>query len=194
MAKEDGMTTIVFAHPWHGSFNKAVLDTITERLQQKGKALQVLDLNKDGFDPVMSEKELSVYQRGDALNPLVQKYCKILDETDCLVFVFPLWWYDMPAILRGFFDKVMLEGSAFHADEKGLHPLREINKTILFTTSFCSTKQLVEEFGDPIQGTIMKATFPVLGFHNPVWKNLGGIDASTKEQREEFLQEIAQLF
>lgn len=188
------MTTIVFAHPWHGSFNKAVLDTIVQRLQEKGEEVQVLDLNKDGFDPVMSEKELSVYQRGEILNPLVKEYCKVLDKTSRLIFVFPVWWYDMPAILRGFFDKVMLEGSAFHGDSEGMHPLREISSSYIFTTSFCSTQQLVKDFGDPIQGTIMGATFPALGFRNPVWKNLGEVESSTPEQRERFLQQVAALF
>ena len=107
------MVTIVFSHPWHGSFNKAILDTITAKFEQQNKAYQVIDLPKDKFNPSFSEAELAVYNQGKAIDPLVLKYQEILKKSDEIIFIYPIWWGTMPAILKGFFDKVLLQGFAF---------------------------------------------------------------------------------
>ncbi len=67
------MITIIFAHPWHGSFCKAVLDTITNKLAKDNRQYQVIDLNKDNFNPVLTESELALYSRGLFTDPLVEK-------------------------------------------------------------------------------------------------------------------------
>ncbi|MCD7819243.1 MAG: NAD(P)H-dependent oxidoreductase, partial [Lachnospiraceae bacterium] len=101
--------TIVYAHPWENSFNSAVLKEAENAMGD----YELIDLYADEFNPVMSKAELAVYGRGKFLDPLVEKYNRILDDTDRIIFIFPIWWYDMPAIMRGFLDKVMLEGSAY---------------------------------------------------------------------------------
>lgn len=178
--------TIVFAHPWDGSFNKAILDEVIKNLGD----YHLIDLYKDGFNPVMSVEDLAVYNDGRSHDPHVAKYNEILDDTNEIIFIFPIWWYDMPAILRGFFDKVMLVNSAFTADETGLKAIRHINKTVVFTTSFASTEDLIHKFGNPFHGTILSATFEMVGFHNAEWVNLGEIESSTEEARKEFLANI----
>ena len=101
------MKTIVFAHPWNRSFNKAILDKVVEKLDETKEKYTIIDLNKDKFNPVMTEEELSLYSQGKSIDPLVEKYQKILKNTDELILVFPIWWMSMPAILKGFFDKYL---------------------------------------------------------------------------------------
>lgn len=186
-------TTVVFAHPWEGSLNKAILQRVMEKLREDGDTVTLIDLYRDGFDPVMSEKDLSLYVRGKSADPLVDKYNGILDNTEKIIFVFPLWWYDMPAILRGFFDKVMLSGSAYIEDHRGMHPLRNIQETILLTTSSAPTESLVRDFGDPVNGTIIAGTFNAIGFFNARWHNLGGINGLTREEITGYLDSIPGL-
>ena len=97
-------TTIIFAHPWSGSFNRAVLNTV----MAAGGNSNLIDLYQDNFNPVMSAPELALYGKGQYIDPLIGRYIAMLKETARAIFIFPIWWYDMPAILRGFFDKVML--------------------------------------------------------------------------------------
>lgn len=186
-------TAVVFAHPWHGSFNMAILQRAVEKLRAEEDDFVVLDLYRDGFDPVMSESDLALYAKGESGDPLVKKYNAVLDEAQRIIFIFPIWWYDMPAILRGFFDKVMLSGSAYLEDEAGMHPLRNIGETLLITTSSAPTESLIGDFGDPVHGTIIAGTFKAVGFHNAKWHNLGGIGATTQAQREGFLQKVWDL-
>ena len=100
------MKTIIFAHPWHGSFNKSILNSVTETLDKKKDEYTVIDLNKDKFNPVMTEEELALYSQGKSIDPLVEKYQEILKKTDEIILIFPIWWSSMPAILKGFFDKI----------------------------------------------------------------------------------------
>ena len=85
------MKTIVFAHPWNRSFNKAILDKVVEKLDETREKYTIIDLNKDKFNPVMTEEELSLYSQGKSIDPLVEKYQEILKNTDELVLVFPIW-------------------------------------------------------------------------------------------------------
>lgn len=183
-------TAVIFAHPWHGSFSMAMLDAIIGKLNETADDFVLVDLYRDGFNPVLSQQELMLYGKGASQDPLVKKYNAILDEAERIVFVFPIWWYDMPAILRGFFDKVMLNGSAWREDAQGMHALRSIEKTFLFTTSSAPTQSLVDDFGDPVNGTIIAGTFKAVGFNNARWYNLGGIGNTTPQQRQEFLNMV----
>ena len=52
------MKTVIFSHPWNGSFNKAILDKVVEKLEETKEKYTIIDLNKDKFNPVMTEEEL----------------------------------------------------------------------------------------------------------------------------------------
>ena len=129
-------TTIVLAHPWHGSFNKAITNTVIQKLEAQGKAYTLIDLHKDGFNPVLQEQDLALYGQGKTTDTIALKYQEILKETAELIFVFPVWWYDLPAILKGFIDKVMLKDFAYIETKYGLKGLlTHIQKTTVITTS-----------------------------------------------------------
>jgi len=185
------MTTIVFAHPWHGSFNKAILDTATKELQNNKTAYQVIDLNKDGFSPVMTENELALYARGESQDPSVNKYQSMLKVTDRLVFIFPLWWYDVPAVLKGFFDKVMLKDFAWTESGTGLKgKLTHIQSAMVITTAQ-SPKWYIKYFaGNTIQSTFIRATLKGIGIKNVKWLHCSDISHGASEKRKAFLKKI----
>jgi putative NADPH-quinone reductase len=110
----------VYAHPWEGSYNHAILEAVKRGAKRAGHSLDVIDLNKEGYNPVFSEKGLSLYNKGKFADPKVGEYQKRIEDTDYLVFVFPIWWGDMPAILKGFSDKVFLPGWAYTPHPSGL--------------------------------------------------------------------------
>ncbi|GAB6010559.1 NAD(P)H-dependent oxidoreductase [Viscerimonas tarda] len=179
------MTTLVLAHPWHGSFNKAILDTITAKLDKQGKEYQVIDLNKDQFNPVMTEEELALYSAGGYLDPLVGKYQAILSQSAEMIFIFPIWWGTAPAILKGFFDKVLLKDFAF-SYENGWTPLLKINKTTVITTSESPT----EHFRLSIENNFIPLMLYSAGISNATWLNCDNTSNGTDEHRQEFLRKV----
>jgi len=184
------MTTVIFAHPWHGSFNKAILDTVTEELQNNNLSYQVIDLNKDNFNPVMTESELSLFAKGESLDPLVSKYQSMLKDTNRLIFIFPLWWSGVPAILKGFFDKVMLKGFAYTATSKGLKGnLTHIQSATVIVTGQVPKWYLKCVRGNPIQKTFIKVTLKNIGIKKAKWLYCSDIYGAL-EKRKQFLNKI----
>lgn len=183
-------TTIVYAHPWEKSLTHGVLEKAIETLKHRKDEVTVIDLYKDHFDPVMSEEDLRLYGQGKSADPLVAHYSSILDTTEKILFIFPVWWYDMPAIMRGFLDKVLLSGSAYTEDQKGMHPVRNISHTVLLTTSSAPTDALIHTFGDPINGTMIKGTFASVGFFHATWHNFGGINGASEKEISQHLASI----
>jgi NAD(P)H dehydrogenase (quinone) len=191
--QEQGMyTTIIFAHPWHGSFNKAILDTVIRELERQRKDYRVIDLYKDGFNPVMQESDLAIYSKGQTLDPLVKKYQRMLDETDELIFIFPIWWFNIPAVLKGFFDKVMLKNFAYTETSIGLKgKLNHITKTTIFSTSEFPTIYVNLVKGNPIKGVLIKGTLKGVGLRNIRWFNSGMTTSGSRRKKEKYLAKAA---
>ncbi|MDR1808894.1 MAG: NAD(P)H-dependent oxidoreductase [Prevotella sp.] len=181
------MTTIIFAHPWQGSFNKSILDKVIKTLQNRGENYQLIDLNGDNFNPVMTSADLALYSQGKYADRLVGKYQKMLAESDGLVLIFPIWWGTAPAILKGFFDKVLLCGFAF-SYENGWTPLLKINKATVITTSESPT----DLFRLPIEQHFIPSMLESVGINNAVWLNCDQTAHGSDEHRQNFLQKVAE--
>ncbi len=188
-------TTIILSHPWHGSFNKAIMDSVVNQLEQAKKAYQVIDLNKVAFNPVLEEKDLALFSKGETTDPMVQKYQHMLMETDELVFIFPVWWFGIPAILKGFFDKVMLKDFAYIEGKTGLKGLlTHIKRTTVITTSELPTWYLILFSGNPIKGTFIRSTLRGIGLKKVRWLNSGMTSSGKKITCTNFLHKVKMRF
>ncbi|MCY7670152.1 NAD(P)H-dependent oxidoreductase [Bacillus altitudinis] len=192
------MKTIVYAHPWDGSYNHAILTSITEKLETKKEPFQVIDLYKDGFNPVFTAEELKHFHKGETPYSLVKDYQEKLKQSTELVFIFPVWWWDLPAMLKGFIDKVMLSGFAFIEDQntgtlQGL--LTNIKKTTVISTSTTDKEYIESEAGNAIQSVFIDRTLADLGIKNEStkWIHFSRVNLTTDEKRKQFLKEISQI-
>lgn len=177
------MTTIVLAHPWHGSFNKAIVDTLVSKYKAEGKETQIIDLHKDNFNPAYDENSLANYNKGISTEPLVLKYQEMIRNTSEIIFVFPIWWGTMPAILKGFFDKVMLLNFAFNY-ENGWTPLLGIEKSTVITTSQSPTAW----YKTVIEDCFIPQTLGGMGITNTKWLNCENVSKSERQHKTDFLE------
>lgn len=182
-------TTLIIDHPWKESFNHAVLNKLITGLEQDQKIYQVIDLNKDGFDPVMKKEELAVYQSGSVLDPLVLHYMSLLKVTTQLVLIFPIWWYSSPASLKGFLDKVLLNEFAFFDGGNGNQPLLSIDSVVVFTTSDQPTASLEQRCTRSYKHQLT-TTLEDIGMRNISWYHLGAVKNTTEEERIEYLDSV----
>ncbi len=103
------MTLVIFAHPDNkGSHNAAVLKYVTDKLRAKGTKFEIIDLYADNFDPVFHPSEYE-HPKAD-----VKKYQKMILDAKRIVIIYPIWWYNMPAIMKGFIDRVLTPGFAYN--------------------------------------------------------------------------------
>jgi len=129
-------TTIIYAHPYEKSFNHAILERVQALLDAKGQEYRLIDLYADGFNPVYTKEELALFREGKALDPLVLQYQEALKDSKRLIFIFPIWWADMPAIVKGFLDKVLLRTFAYMENRVGLLEGRlDIDEALVISTS-----------------------------------------------------------
>ena len=185
-------TTIIYAHPYEQSFNHAILQRVRELLESKGEAYKLIDLYADGFNPAYTKEELALFNQGKALDPLVLHYQEILKKTDRLIFIFLIWWADMPAIVKGFEDKVFLKTLAYNPTPTGIKGcLTQIREAVVITTSTAPTWYLKFFCGNVIGKTMIGHTLKGIGVGSGRWINFGGMDKSTAQARQSFLDKLS---
>ena len=154
---------IIIDHPWDKSFNHAVLTAFCEGLDKHSHTYDVLDLNKEKFNPIISEDELAVYSSGGYLDPKIKQYQDYLKDADHLVLVFPIWWNVMPARLKGWMDKVLLPGFAFTTDQVPSPLLGHIKQASIFTTTGSPDEYHRKEYNNALEWVLGKGTLKFCG-------------------------------
>lgn len=188
------MKTIIYVHPWEGSYNHAILKNIIEDLKSKNKKFQVIDLYEDNFNPVYSKEELRLYSTGEYLDPLIKGYQNKLKNSSELIFIFPIWWFDLPAILKGFLDKVLLPKFTYLEDKEGNWKplLTNIKKVTVVTTAVYSKEGLQPS---AIEEVFMNKTLKGIGIpkENMKWFHFSEVNRTTDKRRKEFLKKIPSI-
>ncbi len=131
---------IVYAHPSGHSFTRAVLDAFLTGLAQAGHTATVSDLCAMGFRAEMSLEEYereSAYRSDRPVPAEVAEEQAKLRAADGWAFVYPVWWADCPAVLKGFFDRVFTAGFAHSTD----HPVT-VRKAVVLCTAGYPIEQL----------------------------------------------------
>ncbi|MCI0765500.1 NAD(P)H-dependent oxidoreductase [Bacillus sp. TL12] len=103
---------IVYTHPNPSSFNASILEHVQKGLQETNHSVTLLDLYKEQFNPVLIFNE-DKRRRDLAYEEETEKYRTLIKEADSLIFIYPIWWWGMPAILKGFIDRVFAAGFAY---------------------------------------------------------------------------------
>ena len=107
---------IVYSHPSKNSYTFQVLKKLYNKLKEKNCAVIISDLYSLNFKTDMTEQE---YERESFTNPElpladdVKSEQAKLERADCVIFLYPVWWSDCPAKLKGWFDRVFTIGYAY---------------------------------------------------------------------------------
>ena len=167
---------LVHAHPEPRSFSSALARTASETLAAGGHAVTVSDLYAAGFNPVSGRQNFTTVRdseyykqqqeelyaaENDGFAPDVEAEIQKLEGADLLVFSFPMWWFGMPAILKGWVDRVLPMGRVYGNGrfyENGLGSARKARALILMTTgggpaavSGCGVNPSLRSILSPIQ-------------------------------------------
>ena len=105
---------VVQAHPRRDSFNDALLDVVVTALTGAGHDVESISLYEEEFDPRMTAAERIAYDTATPiLSAQVERYAQLVATAEALVFVYPTWWFGLPAILKGWLERVLVPGVAF---------------------------------------------------------------------------------
>lgn len=108
---------VVYAHPESQSLAGALLQAVVRGVSSAGHHVDVIDLYGEGFRAAMSTEEWLAYETDTpVLDLMVQRHIDMLLHADALVLVYPTWNMGLPAMLKGWFERIMVPGVAFTLD------------------------------------------------------------------------------
>lgn len=124
---------IVYAHPNSGSLNHFFKKTVLESLQDSGEEIAIRDLNEINFNPVLSLEDMNGQRMGKVADD-VQTEQDFITWGDRIIFIYPIWWTGMPAIMKGYIDRVFSYGFAYRYDQGVQKGLLTGKKTIIINS------------------------------------------------------------
>ena len=113
------LVALVVAHPSPDSYCHALAARAAAGLRAGGHDVEILDLYGAGFRVAMTAEERRAYHgETPIVDPIVAEHADLLTRAQALVFVYPTWWSGLPAILKGWLERVMVPGVGFRFDER----------------------------------------------------------------------------
>jgi len=138
---------IVVAHPAPESFTMALARAYAAELETLGHEVRMHDLYRLDFDPVLSEQELASVAAGRPTHSDVAWAQEDVRVAHALCVVYPLWWLAMPAMMKGYIDRVFARGFAYELSNGAVQGLLSGKKAVLITLSGASLSMLEQGGG-----------------------------------------------
>ena len=127
-------TLVFYAHPGTQGHCSFILERVLRHLKSKKIDYEIIDLYKIKYDPVLVAKEH--YSVGNKFVSNQNKEFQMkIEQADNIFFIYPVWWGSMPAILKGFFDRVFVAGFAFKFERGRPRPLLKGRRAFVFVTT-----------------------------------------------------------
>jgi NAD(P)H dehydrogenase (quinone) len=185
---------VIYCHPRPDSFSAALRDAAVAGLTASGHDIDLRDLYAEGFDPVLSTHQRGVYfDEAETLRGL-EDHVASLRRAEGLVLVYPTWWFGMPAMLKGWLDRVWLPGVAFRlGGPKVMQPLLTNLRRIGVVTTYGSPRWLLWWVGWPDRRVVRRGLRPLCARGCKIhWIGLPGMDDDDPNRRRGFLAQVRQ--
>lgn len=124
---------IIYAHPNENSLNHHLLNTVVETLQSRNQEVIVRDLYKIGFDPVFSLNDMQGQRLGKVSDDIKTEQ-EHISWAEQITFIYPIWWTGLPAMMKGYIDRVFSYGFAYRYDQGIQKGLLKGKKTVIINT------------------------------------------------------------
>jgi putative NADPH-quinone reductase len=140
----------IYCHPLPESFHAAIRARALDALVASGHDVDLLDLYAEKFDPVLSEEGRRHYHDTSRNRIGLESYIARLTSAQVLVVQFPTWCFGMPAVLKGFLERLILPGVAFDlSDPAHARPLLRNLTRIIGIVTYGRPHRMALWMGDP---------------------------------------------
>ena len=181
---------LIYCHPRPDSFCAVLRDAAAEALRSAGHAVEIRDLYAEGFSPALDAEERGRYydETAGADRREIASHVDSLRSAEALVLVYPTWWFGLPAMLKGWLDRVWLPGVAFAlGGPGGLRPLLTNIRRITIVTTYGSPRWLLWLVGWPDWRLFRRGIRTLCARRCRLeWLALTRIDSCTAGERQRF--------
>lgn len=181
---------IVYAHPNPKSFCHAILEKTKSTLEAAGHEAVVRDLYELDFKPVLSGSDFKAFQskQTPADIEIEQEHIR---RSDVMIFIYPVWWTGMPAILKGYIDRVFSNGFAFSYGADGPVGLLKDKKAIILNTQGAPNEYYESNgMADAMKKTSDTGIFEFCGIKVLAHHFYGSVPMTTDEVRRGYLENV----
>ncbi|WP_348800436.1 NAD(P)H-dependent oxidoreductase [Flavobacterium adhaerens] len=188
---------IVFNHPYEKSYCNAILGVVTAGLHEGNHEVDLIHLDNDNFNPVMSKDDLKAFVDHAPIDPQVIDYNNRIKKAEHLIFIFPIWWDLMPAMTKGFIDRVLSPGIVYkhHPRGFGLMPLLQNLKGVTLITTMNKPKLMYSLLGgNLIQKAMLRSVFKTMGYKNLNWISHNSVKSVPQKTRVKWLDDLRKRF
>lgn len=184
---------VVFAHPNPKSFGKGIVDTIQKAVEEKGDSLIIRDLYEIGFDAILKPEDFVAFQSGNTPEDIraEQNHVK---WADVITFVYPVWWAGLPAMLKGYVDRVLSYGFGYEYVNGAPNGLLKGKKGLLFcTTGTPSDIYAQNGMHNSMKQTTDQGIFNFCGIEVINHTFFGAVPYVPDETRQDYLKEVENI-
>ena len=186
---------VVFAHPDAESFSSTLCRTTVDALTAAGHHVDLIDLYAEDFDPRLTTAEREAYESSaPLLSAEIERHAELLRRAQGLILIYPTWWWGLPAILKGWLERVFVPGVAFALDpatNKVKSSLGEL-RWVMGVTTYGSSRSAMRFFNDSGRRNVLRCVrmlAPKVGCRTK-WLGLYALDRSTTADRERFIARV----
>lgn len=185
---------VVSCHPREDSFTAHLAERACAGLVRGGHSVTHLDLYALGFRAAMSREEREAYHGDEpVLDPMIADHIDAVRSSDALVFLYPTWWAGLPAMLKGWLERVMVPGVGFRFDERTgkVRPNLTNVKRLVGVSTYGSPRWYVRIVTDAGRRTIARTLRVACGWRTRTrWHALYSIDSSSSDERARFADSV----
>lgn len=183
---------IIFSHPNPSSFNGSIADAVEAVSSAMGHDTLRRDLYGMGFNPVLGRVELDAPAHMRAQD--VRQEQEFVSWADILTFVYPVWWTGMPAMLKGYFDRVFSQDFAYALHDTMMTGLLTRKKALVFsTTGLPSTLCTSRGMHEAMALTTDTGMFELCGIEVLNHAFFGSVASVSEEVRKSYLSEVVAI-
>lgn len=182
---------VINGHPNQDSLNSALFEAYCESAKSNGAEVKSIEIAKLNFNPNLAFG----YQKRSELEPdLVEAWDKIV-WAEHLVWIHPVWWGGLPAITKGFIDRLFLPGFAFKYRENSVwwDKLLSGRSAHIITTLDQPSWYYRWMFGRPSINQLKKSTLEFCGIKPVKVTYIGPVRNSTPEARRNMIKRVSIL-
>ena len=188
---------VIHAHPSPDSFVSHLRGAVLEELARAGHDVRHHDLWVEGFDPVFSADEKSTHL-GDIdekleRHPALKSHVDDLRWCEALVLVHPTWWCGQPAMLKGWFDRILVNGVAWRLPEGAnrIEPLLRNVRRFITVTTYGSPRRVNAIQGEPGKRIALRSVRLMFGLRcRSTWLAMYGLDRASAHSRAAFERRV----
>ncbi len=183
---------IIYSNPDDKSFSNQIKIFVRDYSLKKGHEVEIRDLYKINFNPVLTLEELNALERGETL-PDVRKEQEYLEWADVVTFIYPIWW-EIPAMMKGYFDRVFAYNYAYTYESGQPKGLLE-HKLVFRFNPMGTSRKIYEKNGlrETYEKAIDKGIIESTGMKVIESKLFGSSPRENEELREKYIEEIRKV-